>query len=105
MSATYRCTEGRIMTESRSWRRLVEDGVEWEVRVVPGSEREDEAHGEGEVLEFLSTDGTRKSRRLAVSRGAVAELDEEGLRRAYRQARPIGGDHYGRPGKQVDDAP
>ena len=92
------------MTERGSrWRRLQEDGAEWEVRVVPGSER-DGADGQGEVLEFVCVEGTRKPRRLAVARGAVTDMDESSLRSAYRQARPIGGDHYGRPGKPASDA-
>lgn len=91
------------MSESRSWRRIEADGAEWEVRVDPGSERLDAADNEGEVLEFICVDGSRKPRRLAVARGAVSEMDEDALRRAYRQARPIGGDHYGRPGKAAGD--
>lgn len=90
--------------EQKRWRRLNEDGAEWEVRVVPGSERRTEAGEEGEVLEFVCVEGTRKSRQLAVDRGAVTDMDDEALRRAYRQARPIGGDHYGRPGKPPNDA-
>lgn len=85
------------------WHRLNEDGAEWEVRVVPGSERM-ESDQEGEVVEFVCVDGTRKSRRLAVARGSVRDMDEAALRRTYRQARPIGGDHYGRPGKPAGDA-
>lgn len=84
------------------WRRIEEDGAEWEVRVVPGSERSDE-DGEGEVVEFVCVDGSRKARRLAVSRGSIREMDDAALHRAYRQARPIGGDHYGRPGKRAGD--
>lgn len=93
------------MSNDKGWRRIHEDGADWEVRVVPGSERLDEADQEGEVVEFVCVDGSRKSRRLAVDRGAVTELDEEGLRSAYRRSRPIGGDHYGRPGKTAVDAP
>jgi hypothetical protein len=87
-----------------SWRRLEEDGTEWEARIVPGSERMDEGDEEGEVVEFVCVEGTRKPRRLAVARGSVREMDEAALRRVFRQARPIGGDHYGRPGKPVNDA-
>ncbi len=93
------------MASDDAWRRIHEDGADWEVRVVPGSERLDEADQEGEVLEFVCLDGSRKSRRLAVARGAVTELDEAGLRSAYRRSRPIGGDHYGRPGKPAGDTP
>ncbi|MFP4623874.1 MAG: hypothetical protein ACLFRX_06820 [Gemmatimonadota bacterium] len=92
------------MAENRTiWRQLDIDGAVWEARVVPGSERTTDRDEAGEVLEFVCVDGTRKSRRLAVSRGAVKDLDEAGLRRAYTKARPIGGDHYGRPGKPPND--
>lgn len=86
------------------WHRLEEDGTEWEARIVPGSERMDEADEEGEVVEFVCIDGTRKPRRFAVARGSVRDMDEAALRKVFRQARPIGGDHYGRPGKPVNDA-
>ena len=86
------------------WRRIQEDGTEWEVRVVPGSESTDASDPPGEVVEFICVEGTRKPRRLAVPRGSVTDMDEAALRRAYRQARPIGGDHYGRPGKPPSDA-
>lgn len=86
------------------WHRLEEDGTEWEVRIVPGSERMDDDDEEGEVVEFVCVEGTRKPRRLAVARGSVRDMDEAGLRKVFRQARPIGGDHYGRPGKPVNDA-
>lgn len=85
------------------WRRIQEEGAEWEVRVVPGSESTDESEHEGEVVEFVCVEGTRKPRRLAVARGAVTDMDADALRRAFRQARPIGGDHYGRPGKPAGD--
>lgn len=91
------------MAENPSWRRFTQDGAEWEARVVPGSERTDASGGEGEVVEFVCVDGSRKSRRLAVPEGSIADMDEAALRRVYRQARPIGGDHYGRPGKPASD--
>ncbi len=56
------------------------------------------------MIEFVCVDGTRKSRRVAVA-GSVADMDAAQLRSAYRQARPIGGDHYGRPGKSMADSP
>lgn len=90
--------------QGAKWRRIEEDGAEWEVRVVPGSERMDAEDREGEVVEFVCVNGTRKPRQLAVARGSVTDMDEAALRRAYRQARPIGGDHYGRPGKPASDA-
>lgn len=86
------------------WRRIHEDGTEWEVRIVPGSEGTGASDENEEVVEFICVEGTRKPRRLAVARGAVREMDEAALRRTYRQARPIGGDHYGRPGKPASDA-
>lgn len=88
----------------KRWRRLHEDGTEWEVRVLPGSERTDDSDEQGEVLEFVCVEGTRKARQLAVARGSVTDMDDAALSRAYRQARPIGGDHYGRPGKPPSDA-
>lgn len=86
------------------WRRIQADGAEWEVRVVPGSERTDAADEEGEVVEFFCVEGTRKPRRMAVARGSVTDMDDGALQRVFMQARPIGGDHYGRPGKPVNDA-
>lgn len=93
-------------TEDRtSWRRITEDGAEWEARMVPGPGQTDPGSAGGdEILEFVCVSGTRKPRRLAVRPGSLTEMDGEQLHRAYVQARPIGGDHYGRPGKQVDDA-
>lgn len=86
------------------WRRIEADGAEWEARVVPGSESTEDADRDGEVVEFVCVDGTRKARRFAVARGSVSDMDDAALQRAYRQARPIGGDHYGRPGKPTNDA-
>lgn len=71
--------------------------------MVPGSEGSDPSDRAEEVVEFICVEGTRKPRRLAVARGSVSDMDEAALRRAYRQARPIGGDHYGRPGKPPGD--
>lgn len=36
--------------------------------------------------------------------GGLGEMDDPELRSALRQARPIGGDVYGRPGKRMGDA-
>ncbi len=85
-----------------SWRRIREDGAEWEARVIagPGPEVEDDH----ELLEFVCIDGSRKSRQVAVAAGAYPDMDEAALHRAFLKARPIGGDHYGRPGKQMNDA-
>ncbi len=67
------------------------------------------AHGatgaEPELLEFRSADPNRPPRRLLVDAGRLARMDDEALRRALRQARPIGGDFYGRPGKRMGDTP
>ena len=94
-----------MASESR-WPRLEADGAVWEARVVPGSGGSEPSQEEGtEVLEFTCVSGGRKSRRLSVPAGRLRELDEAALGRIYRQARPIGGDHYGRPGKPASDAP
>ncbi len=86
------------------WQRFAAEGTEWEVRVVP--DETDAGHdpeAPTEVLEFRSTDPNRPARRLHVPAGRVRDMDEERLRTALRQARPIGGDHYGRPGKRMSD--
>lgn len=82
------------------WKTIEADGFVWEVRtvVMPPDE------GAGELLEFRTSHGNQPPRRLAVDEGALDGMDEEALRAAYRQARPIGGDHYGRPGKRMSDA-
>lgn len=87
-----------------TWRTLEADGCEWQVRAVPRPEEggQDEPDRD-EVLEFRTAEGTRPPRRLAVRAGALANMDEGALRAAYLQARPIGGDHYGRPGKTMSD--
>ena len=56
-----------------------------------------------EVLEFRASDGIRPPRRIVVQAGALSEMDEDGLLSALRQARPIGADYYGRPGKRMQD--
>ncbi|NIP81698.1 MAG: hypothetical protein GWM90_21765 [Gemmatimonadetes bacterium] len=94
------------MTGERKWPHLEADGVEWEVRVVPGSDGMEASQEPGqEVIEFVCLDGSRRVRQVAVPAGAIREMDEVALRTAYRKARPIGGDHYGRPGKRPVDAP
>lgn len=86
------------------WRRITEDGREWEARAVAGPQQSDPGMGgDDETLEFVAVDGTAQPRRLAMPAGALPEMDDEALRRAYRRARPIGGDHYGRPGKRMND--
>jgi len=87
------------------WRRIRADGCEWEVRVVA-----DESNGRAEpgarreILEFRALDGLRPPRRLALPAGAAARMDDAALRAAYRRARPIGAELYGRPGKRMADA-
>lgn len=89
-----------------SWPRITEDGVEWEARIVsaPGQADAGDTDTGEEVLEFVCVSGERKTRRLAVREGSLPEMSEEQLHRAFVQARPIGGDHYGRPGKHTNDA-
>jgi hypothetical protein len=81
------------------WEKLEADGCQWEVRVV-SEETEDRGI---EILEFRPEVNTRPPRRLAVDRGALATMNEAALQSAYRRARPIGGDYYGRPGKRMSD--
>ncbi len=91
--------------QHEKWRRIQEDGAEWEARTVPGPRQmEPGLEGDEEILEFVCLDGTRKARRLAVGAGTLDSMDREALHRAYRRARPIAGDHYGRPGKPASDA-
>jgi hypothetical protein len=90
---------------STRWRRIQEDGREWEARVIAGPQQSDPGlEGDDETLEFVCVDGSRQPRRIAVRAGALADMDDQALRRAYLRARPIGGDSYGRPGKRMDDA-
>ena len=77
------------------WRTLNADGIEWEVSVVSSEEEE--------IIEFRPKEATRPPRRLAVSKGALDKMDDAALKAAYTQARPIGGDFYGRPGKRMPD--
>jgi hypothetical protein len=56
-----------------------------------------------EMLEFATPAVNMPPRRILVPAGSLAEMDEEALRSAYLRARPIGGDHYGRPGKRMGD--
>lgn len=86
------------------WRRIEEDGAEWEARLVASpDQRGGDAEAGDEMLEFVCVDGSRRPRRVLVSRDSDTALDENELRRAYRRSRPIGGDHYGRPGKPTND--
>lgn len=85
------------------WRKLEADGCEWEVRSVSRTEEEDPSV-HGEILEFRPLDHLRPPRQLAVGPGALAGMDEAALRAAFRKARPVGGDYYGRPGKRMSDS-
>ena len=84
------------------WKRIIVDGVQWEVRAVssesPGGEQDQE-----ELLEFRSKEATMPPRRVVVRRGALEGMAETDLMSAFVRARPIGGDHYGRPGKRMPD--
>lgn len=87
------------------WRRIMADGGEWEVRAL-ASEAEisgGDLARDDEVLEFRCLDGLRPPRRVAVPTGSLPGLSDAELEAAYRRSRPIGGDHYGRPGKRMGD--
>jgi hypothetical protein len=82
-----------------SWRTIEAEGRTWQVRAVSSSPEA----GVADVLEFTSGNDV-PPRRLAVPVGALADMDALALTAAFAQARPLGGDHYGRPGKRMDDA-
>lgn len=83
------------------WRTIVADGETWEIRVI-ASESEQDDH---DILEFRVQEkvATRPPRRFAIARGSAEKMSDDQLRAAYVQARPIGGDFYGRPGKKMSD--
>lgn len=85
------------------WRRIEVDGCAWEARVIAGA-GDGAPDGDGDVLEFCALDGLRPPRRVSIPARGLERMDEAALRAAYRRARPIGGDHYGRPGKRMGDA-
>lgn len=89
------------------WRSFEAEGTSWEVSSAPADAAGAVARPDRdrELLEFRSSDPNRPARRLLVDAGSFATMDEGALRRALRQARPIGGDFYGRPGKRMNDAP
>jgi hypothetical protein len=84
------------------WRHITVDGMQWEVRAIsselPGGRQEGE-----ELLEFRSKQATMPPRRVTVRQGALETISDADLKSAFVQARPIGGDHYGRPGKRMPD--
>jgi hypothetical protein len=86
------------------WRTIEADGCTWEVRSIVNPPDTGAPPGQ-DVLEFQPRGATRPPRRLIIDAGALDTMDEEALRAAYLKARPIGGDHYGRPGKKMGDAP
>lgn len=87
-----------------SWKTIHADGGDWEVRAVASeTAASDEEDGATEILEFVAVDGIRPTRRVAVPSGALASMDEAALLTAYKRSLPIGGDHYGRPGKRMRD--
>jgi hypothetical protein len=83
------------------WKKIVVDGIHWEVRAV--SSEVPDGNDEDELLEFRSREATMPPRRVAVHRGALESMSEPELKSAFTRARPIGGDHYGRPGKRMPD--
>ncbi len=87
------------------WRRLEADGCEWEVRALAAeAEGHPSALGQHEeVLEFRPVAAIRPPRRTVMTAGVLDGLSDAELMSAYRRARPIGGDHYGRPGKRMPD--
>ncbi len=84
---------------SSIWPTFEADGCTWEVRVVAGTD----AYEGNDILEFTPNDGTRPVRRLAITPGESVGMGQAELQSAYRRARPIGGDYYGRPGKRMPD--
>jgi hypothetical protein len=83
------------------WKTIEADGVTWEVSAVQNPDLGIDAGQE--MLEFRCRGGDRPPRRIVVDRGALEGMDRKRLQSVYTQARPIGGDHYGRPGKRMSD--
>jgi hypothetical protein len=84
------------------WRTIEADGCVWEVRAIENPDLGIE-EGQG-MLEFTPRENDRPPRRVVVERTEVDSMQEDELRSAYMRALPIGGDHYGRPGKRMSDA-
>lgn len=84
------------------WRTIEADGCIWEVRSVQNPDLGTEPGHD--LLEFRPRDGNRPPRRVVIKSSNLDQMDEAQLRSAYLQALPIGGDHYGRPGKRMRDA-
>jgi hypothetical protein len=85
------------------WKTLEADGCTWHVRSVTNPDLGlDAGHA---VLEFQAADGNLPPRRVVVEESSLQAMDEAALRSAFLRALPIGGDHYGRPGKRMTDSP
>lgn len=82
-----------------TWRRMNAEGMEWEVRAVA----RDAASGGEDMLEFQPLERRLPIRRLAVPAGSLEAMDDDALQAAFVKARPIGAEHYGRPGKTMPD--
>jgi hypothetical protein len=93
-------TEG---TNRSGWRSIEADGCTWQVRSMSNPDAVSEPGQQ--VLEFQPAEGGRPPRRIVIDEGSLQAMDDAELRTAYLKARPIGGDHYGRPGKHMSDAP
>jgi hypothetical protein len=83
------------------WRTIDADGCVWEVRAVHNPYLG--VDPSRELLEFRPRDGNRPPRHVLGGTTRLDEMDDIELRAAYLQSRPIGGDHYGRPGKRMRD--
>ena len=91
--------------DAMSWRRVRADDCDWEVRAI-AADVEAQATGATEpeeILEFSPVDAIRPPRRTLITAGTLPSMSETELLAAYRRARPIGGDYYGRPGKRMPD--
>jgi hypothetical protein len=85
------------------WKTIEVDGQVWQVRSVINPDLGLDA--DQAVLEFQAEDGNLPTRRVVVPQSALHGMDDQALRSAYLRALPIGGDHYGRPGKRMSDSP
>ncbi|HSJ23831.1 MAG TPA: hypothetical protein VK929_04035 [Longimicrobiales bacterium] len=83
------------------WKTIEADDCTWHVRAVKNPDLGTEP-GQS-ILEFQPEGGTLPPRRLVVDDAALETMTDEDLRFAYLKALPIGGDHYGRPGKRMTD--
>jgi len=87
-----------------AWRHLRADDCDWEVRLLSGAAEGVDPKSE-EILEFQPTGAmVRGARRTVIAAGTYESMSDDELLAAYRRARPIAGDHYGRPGKRMPDS-